>query len=111
MNASQLVNRIAELRSDLDPSEQLRFALIIAMQPGGLEQYISRESLEQACHDVACQISATSDQHAAVAAELESLAETEPSDFSPNHLWMLVKAIKVQSQILDLYLGVSESAI
>ena len=37
--------------------------------------------------------------------ELEELAASDPEKFSPNQIWILVRAIKVQSQVLQLYLG------
>ena len=45
------------------------------------------------------------DQHAAMTAELEELASGDPQKFSPDQIWVLVRAIKVQSQILQLYVG------
>jgi hypothetical protein len=37
--------------------------------------------------------------------ELESLAKTDPLKFSADQIWVLIRAIKVQSQILQLYVG------
>ena len=37
--------------------------------------------------------------------ELESLAASDPKKFSPEQIWVLIRAIKVQSQILQLYVG------
>jgi len=45
------------------------------------------------------------DQHAAVTHELEELASTEPCEFHPKHVWTLIRAIKVQSQFVDLLTG------
>ena len=37
--------------------------------------------------------------------ELEALANSDPKQFTPEQIWILVRAIKVQSQVLQLYLG------
>jgi hypothetical protein len=37
--------------------------------------------------------------------ELESLARSDPRKFTPEQIWVLIRAIKVQSQILQLYVG------
>jgi hypothetical protein len=39
--------------------------------------------------------------------ELEELASSDPEKFSRDQIWVLVRAIKVQSQILQLYVGQS----
>jgi hypothetical protein len=45
------------------------------------------------------------DQHAAVASELDELASTQPCEFEAKHVWTLIRAIKVQSQFVDLLTG------
>jgi len=45
------------------------------------------------------------DQHAAVADELDQLALTQPCEFEPKHVWTLIRAIKVQSQFVDILTG------
>ena len=37
--------------------------------------------------------------------DLETLARTDPQQFTPQQIWVLIRAIKVQSQILQLYVG------
>ena len=50
-------------------------------------------------------LQAATDQHAAMTEELESLARSDPREFTPDQIWVLIRAIKVQGQILQLYLG------
>jgi hypothetical protein len=69
----------------------------------------SDEELLLRSQDISMQLNAAGDQHAAVADELDSLAATAPCDFSPSHVFTLVRAIKVQSQVLSLYLGPVEA--
>ena len=37
--------------------------------------------------------------------ELEELAGSDPEKFSQEQVWILIRAIKVQSQVLQLYVG------
>jgi hypothetical protein len=48
-------------------------------------------------------LEAASDQHAAVAVELERLYEDNRVEFSEEQLWTLLRAVKVQSQLLEIY--------
>ncbi len=66
---------------------------------------ISDHELRDLSQEISLQLNAAGDQHAAVADELDSLAATAPCDFSPTHVFTLVRAIKVQSQVLNMYLG------
>jgi hypothetical protein len=50
-------------------------------------------------------LQAATDQHAAMTSELESLAASDPQHFQPEQIWILIRAIRVQSQILQLYVG------
>jgi hypothetical protein len=56
--------------------------------------------------EINLKIQSLDDQHAAVALELDSLAQTQPCEFEPKHIWTLIRAIKVQSQFVDLLTGV-----
>jgi hypothetical protein len=75
------------------------------LQIQNLEELNAPGRLEKMIREVQLHLQATTDQHAAVAEELDQLASTQPTEFSPDHLWTLLRAIKVQSQILQLYLG------
>ncbi|MCP4678087.1 MAG: hypothetical protein GY854_21755 [Deltaproteobacteria bacterium] len=37
--------------------------------------------------------------------ELEEVSKQSPSEFTAEHVWVLLRSIKVQSQVLQLYLG------
>lgn len=106
MIAQELVNAVADLRPEYTAAQQLRIALLLSLQHDNIENLSkNKEELERQLLNVTIQLSATTDQHAAVSGELDSLASTTPCEFTPEHLWTLVKALKVQSQILNLYLG------
>ena len=55
--------------------------------------------------EVNLRLQAATDQHVAVSEELESLTNSDPQDFSSEQIWVLVRSIKVQNQLLRLYVG------
>lgn len=61
--------------------------------------------LQSTLSDCRMQYHAATDQHAAMTQELEELASSDPREFTPDQIWILVRSIKVQSQILKLYAG------
>jgi hypothetical protein len=61
--------------------------------------------LANAWKEMDLRVQAATDQHAAMTEELESLARSDPQRFTPDQIWVLIRAIKVQSQILQLYVG------
>ena len=65
------------------------------------------EVLDAAWRQTALRLQAATDQHAAMTQELEALAASDPKEFSQEQIWVLIRAIKVQSQILEMYLGYS----
>ena len=63
------------------------------------------EELTQAWQEMGIRLQAATDQHAAMTEELEALASSDPTKFSKDQIWILIRAIKVQSQVLQLYVG------
>lgn len=126
-NTTGLIQRLARLYPHYGQSELLRMALLITLHPsdqtahGGslesvsgwdndlrdrdAESLVGDQRLLQHSHEISMQLGAASDQHAALAEELDSLAAVSPCDFSPEHLFALVRAIRVQSRMLNMYLG------
>jgi hypothetical protein len=45
------------------------------------------------------------DQHEAMTEELEQLGNSDPQKFTQDQIWVLLRAIKVQSQLLEYYVG------
>ncbi len=107
MDAAELTRNITSLKPDLAQVEVLRLALLVAQRVDSLDDLSEDSELMRLCDDACLKLGAATDQHEAVAGELDSLAATDSCDFSTDHLWTLVRAIKVQSQVLNLYLGAS----
>ena len=59
--------------------------------------------LRRWCKSAGFRLKAAADQHAAMTDELDALCSNGANRFDPDQLWTLVRAVKVQSQILDLY--------
>ena len=79
-------------------------AVLVALRVDQLDS-LTDDSLRRHYNDVALELQSATDQHAAVSEELDSLASSQPCEFSPDHVWTLVRAIKVQSRCLQIYLG------
>ncbi len=79
-------------------------AFLVALRVDQLDS-LTDDSLRRHYNDVTLELQSATDQHAAVSEELDSLASSQPCEFSPDHVWTLVRAIKVQSRCLQIYLG------
>ena len=79
-------------------------AFLVSLRVDQLDS-LTDDSLRRHYNDVTLELQSATDQHAAVSEELDSLASSQPCEFSPDHVWTLVRAIKVQSRCLQIYLG------
>ena len=105
MNCEDLANRIETMQPEADVSDVARLCLLLANAVEDVEDLQDDVILTQAWNDMGLQLQAATDQHAAMTEELESLAASDPRQFDPEQIWILIRAIKVQSQILQLYVG------
>ena len=105
MNCEDLANRIETMQPEADVSDVARLCLLLSNAVEDVEDLHDNGILTQAWNDMGLQLQAATDQHAAMTEELESLAASDPRQFDPEQIWILIRAIKVQSQILQLYLG------
>ncbi len=92
------------------PREVARLCLLLSNYVGDLRCLDDEERLARAWREMGIRLKAATDQHAAMTEDLEELARTDPSKFSLQQVWVLIRAIRVQSQILQLYVGQSQSA-
>ena len=104
MSLSNLVLQVEKRLPGADSTDIARMVLLLSLRNPSLDRLSNPNELEREFRDVQYRIQATSDQHSAVAEELDSLAGSDASDFSPDHVWTLIRAIKVQSHILQMYL-------
>ena len=103
MKCQQLAARIEKLQPDASAIDVARMTLIVQTQVAEERELESDSNLAKLCRDAQLRLEHASDQHAAVTEELEALAESDPRNFNPDDIWILIRAIKVQNQILQLY--------
>ena len=101
MTALELVEAVAGLRPDADPQEQLRLALLAANQGCLKSPSADAVALENRLGEVEMHMQVAADQHAAMLDEIASLAAGEVCEFQPQNIWTLIRALRVQGQILD----------
>jgi hypothetical protein len=100
-----LAARIERLQPEAAPQEVARLCLLLANSGAEPDSLEDDERLTKAWHEMGLRLQAAADQHAAMTEELESLSRSDPREFGPEQIWTLVRAIKVQSQILQFYIG------
>jgi hypothetical protein len=105
MNCQELAERIQKFQPQASMQDVARLCLLLANNADQLDQLHQFERLQQAWKDMSMKLQAATDQHAAMTQELEELASSDPEKFSRDQIWVLIRAIKVQSQILQMYVG------
>lgn len=101
----ELAVRIEQLHPEATPADVARLCLLLANYVDDLEQLADRDAFWRLWQEVGMRLQAATDQHAAMTEELDNLARSNPTNFNMKHIWVLIRAIKVQSQILQLYVG------
>lgn len=105
MNCHDLAQRIEKLQPEAMPRDVARLCLLLTNFVDDTETLRDDKVLTQAWQDMGIRLQAATDQHAAMTEELELLAKSDPEKFTPDQIWILIRAIKVQSQVLQIYVG------
>jgi hypothetical protein len=105
MTCQELATRIQHFQPDAAARDVARLCLLLANTTNDVSKLGDDAQLARAWREAGLRLQAATDQHAAMTEELESLAQSDPQGFTPDQVWVLIRAIKVQSQILQLYLG------
>lgn len=105
MELRDLLTEVEKMKGDSDPMEASRMLLLLSIQDPSLSGYQDPMVLKQRYREIELRMHSAADQHSAVAEELDLLASTTPCEFTPDHVWTLIRAIKVQSGLLNMYLG------
>ncbi|MEN0112031.1 MAG: hypothetical protein AAF805_15025 [Planctomycetota bacterium] len=105
MTCQQLADQIEKLQPEASPQDVARLCLLLTNSHRDLETLLEDRVLQNAWRDVGLKLQLATDQHAAMTDELEALASSDPKEFSQEQIWVLIRAIKVQSQILQMYVG------
>lgn len=110
MQCDELAARIQQLQPAASPRDIARVCLLLTTCGGDLNALQDHGELVSVWKDMSLRLQAMTDQHAAMTAELEHLSQLDPRTFALDQVWVLIRAIKVQSQILQLYVGCAETA-
>ena len=105
MTCHELAERIEQLQPEADPRDIARLCLLLSNHVEQLDSLDNETALTDAWQEIALRLQAATDQHAAMTEDLETLARTDPDQFTIDEIWVLLRAIKVQGQILQLYVG------
>ncbi|WDQ18891.1 hypothetical protein [Rhodopirellula sp. P2] len=103
MKCHELAEKVSQLRPELSPTDVARLCLMILNQEVNPSRLDDPAVLNSVWQNVSFRFEAATDQHAAVSHELDTLLNDGPVEFSPDQLWTLLRAVKVQGQMLDLY--------
>ena len=105
MKCHDLAARIETLQPNADISDVARLCLLLSNAVEDVADLEVDDRLTEAWNEMGLRLQVATDQHAAMTEELETLAASDPRQFCPEKIWILIRAIKVQSQILQLYVG------
>lgn len=105
MTCRDLAERIEQLQPEARPRDVARLCLLLTNAVGELDALSDEETLCEEWSRVYLQMQSITDQHEAMTDELEALAQLRPDHLSPGAAQTLFRAIKTQSQVLDLYVG------
>jgi len=105
MTCQELAAQIERLQPEAMPRDVARLCLLLTNYVNEIDSLEDADSLTRAWQEIGMRLQAATDQHAAMTEDLEHLANQTPSQFSVEQIWVLIRAIKVQSQVLQLYVG------
>jgi hypothetical protein len=105
MNCQELAARIERLQPGAMPRDVARLCLLLTNFVPDLTELTDDQRLAEIWKEMGIRLQAATDQHAAMTEELESLARADLHKFTMEQVWTLIRAIKVQSQVLQLYVG------
>ena len=104
MNCQQLASHVQDFQPDATPQDVARVCLLLTNN-SDFDDLQTSDRLRDAWQEVGLRLQAATDQHAAMTEELIALAQSDPENFTKDQVWVLIRAIKVQSQVLQMYLG------
>lgn len=105
MTCQELASRIEQLQPDALPRDVARLCLLLSNAVEDFNELDVEDRLREVWTRTGLRLQAITDQHAAMTEELEAMARDNPTEFSEDDIFRLFRAIKVQSRVLDLYVG------
>jgi hypothetical protein len=105
ISCTELAQRIERMQPSASPQDVARLCLLLTNTVADLQSLRNQRALGEAWKRTGLKLQLATDQHAAMTQELEALAASDPKNFNQDQIWVLIRAIKVQSQILQMYVG------
>lgn len=105
MNCQELSERIQQQQPEASCDDIARLCLLLINAADEVDRLADDGYLKELIADANIRFQMATDQHAAVLSELEELAQSDPKQFQPEQVWVLIRAIKVQSQIIEMYMN------
>jgi hypothetical protein len=105
MTCAELAGQIERLQPNASPQDVARLCLLLTNSVDELGALRDQRALHDAWKRTGLKLQVATDQHAAMTQELEDLAASDPKSFNQDQIWILIRAIKVQSQVLQMYVG------
>ena len=105
LSCTELASQIERLQPNAAPHDVARLCLLLTNSAEKLETLREQHALHDAWKRTTLKLQVATDQHAAMTEELEALAASDPQTFTQDQIWVLIRAIKVQSQVLQMYVG------
>lgn len=105
MTCQEIARHLTELHPELSQPQIAQMCLLV-LRTSAPEALVDRSAVAQAARAASFRLDAATDQHAAMTAELEAIFGEGPVRFSADQIWTLLRAVKVQSQMLELYAGI-----
>ncbi len=105
MQCHDIARKIEHLEPHALPRDVARLCLLLTNLVDDIRKLEDDSFLCGAWQEMGLRLQAATDQHAAMTEELEALARSDPQSFTAEQVWTLLRAIKVQSQVLQLYVG------
>lgn len=105
MRCQNLAQRIEEIDPEAEVADVARLCLLVSNLVDEVHTLQDDLKMREVYREASLRLQMGVDQHAAVAAELQTLADSDPKQFDREQIWILLRAIKVQSQVLQFYLG------
>ena len=105
MSCAELAQQIERLQPNASAQDVARLCLLLTNSVDDLPSLRDQRALHDAWKRTGLKLQVATDQHAAMTEELEDLAASDPQSFDQDQIWILIRAIKVQSQVLQMYVG------
>jgi hypothetical protein len=105
MTCAELAQQIERLQPNAPLEDVARLCLLLSNSVDDMAALRDMRTLHDAWKRTGLKLQVATDQHAAMTEELEALAASDPQSFSQDQIWVLIRAIKVQSQVLQMYVG------